>query len=143
MSSLTLGSANGCPRYDIVAHLSVASGPDAGESHRVPWLLLDDKVLASLDIADSPRVRARGLLGSDGIDGALLLRPARAVHTLGMRYAIDVAFCDADLVVLRTTRMAPHRIGRPCVKARSVLEAEAGAFERWGVVPGIQLEVRQ
>ena len=109
----------------------------------MPWLLLDDKVLASLDIADSPRGRERGLLGSDGIDGALLLRPDRAVHTLGMRYAIDVAFFDGVLTVLRNTRMAPHRIGRPCVKARSVIEAEAGAFERWGVVPGIQLAVRQ
>ena len=37
-----------------------------------------------------------GLLGRDGIEGALLLRPARSVHTLGMRFAIDVAFCDAD-----------------------------------------------
>lgn len=129
--------------HDIVAHQGVASGPDAGQSHRVPWLLRDDKVLASLDIADSPRLRARGLLGADGIDGALLLRPARAIHTLGMRFPIDVAYCDADLVVLRTHRMAPHRIGRPCVKARAVIEAEAGAFEHWGVAPGVQLEVRQ
>lgn len=109
----------------------------------MPWLLRDDKVLASLDIADSARRRARGLLGSEGIDGALLLRPARSIHTLGMRFAIDVAYCDADLVVLRTQRMAPHRIGRPCVRARAVLEAEAGAFEQWGVVAGVQLEVRQ
>ncbi len=109
----------------------------------MPWLLRDDKVLASLDIADSPRLRAWGLLGADGIDGALLLRPARAVHTIGMRFPIDVAYCDADFVVLRTVRMVPHRIGRPCLKSRCVIEAEAGAFERWGVAAGVQLEVRQ
>ena len=108
----------------------------------MPWLLRDDKVLASLDIADTARLRSKGLLGRDGIDGALLLRPARAVHTVRMRFPIDVAYCDADLVVLRTTRMAPNRIGRPCLKARCVIEAEAGAFERWGVAPGVQLEVR-
>ena len=106
------------------------------------WLLRDDKVLASLDVADTARLRSRGLLGRDGIDGALLLRPARAVHTVRMRFPIDVAYCDADLVVLRTVHMAPNRIGRPCLKARCVIEAEAGAFERWGVAPGVQLEVR-
>ncbi|MBL8778124.1 MAG: DUF192 domain-containing protein [Acidimicrobiales bacterium] len=108
----------------------------------MPWLLRDDKVLASLDVADTARLRSRGLLGRDGIDGALLLRPARAVHTVRMRFPIDVAYCDADLVVLRTAHMAPNRIGRPCLKARCVIEAEAGSFERWGVAPGVQLEVR-
>ena len=108
----------------------------------MPWLLRDDKVLASLDVADTARRRSRGLLGRDGIDGALLLRPARAVHTVRMRFPIDVAFCDADMVVVRTVRMAPNRLGRPCLKARCVIEAEAGAFEKWGVVPGVQLEVR-
>ena len=44
----------------------------------------------------------RGLLGRDGIDGAMLLRPARSVHSVGMRFPIDVAFCDQDLVVVRT-----------------------------------------
>ncbi len=59
-----------------------------------------------------------------------------------MRFPIDVAFCDADMVVVRTVRMAPNRLGRPCLKARCVIEAEAGAFEKWGVAPGVQLEVR-
>ena len=108
----------------------------------MPWLLRDDKVLASLDVADTARLRRRGLLGRDGIDGALLLRPARAVHTVRMRFPIDVAYCDADLVVLRTAHLVPNRIGRPCLKARCVIEAEAGSFARWGVVPGVQLEVR-
>ena len=108
----------------------------------MPWLLRDDKVLASLDVADTARRRSRGLLGRDGIDGALVLRPARAVHTVRMRFPIDVAFCDADMVVVRTVRMAPNRLGRPCLKARCVIEAEAGAFEKWGVAPGVQLEVR-
>jgi len=108
----------------------------------VPWLLLDETVLASLDVADTARRRTRGLLGRDGIDGALLLTPARAVHTVGMRFPVDVAYCDRDLVVVRTCRMAPNRLGRPCLKAHSVLEAEAGAFAQWGVAPGVRLEVR-
>jgi uncharacterized membrane protein (UPF0127 family) len=108
----------------------------------VAWLLRDGEVLASLEVAPSRRARARGLLGRDGIDGALMLSPSRAVHTLGMRFAIDVAFCDADLRVLRVVTMPRHRLSRPIWRSRSVIEAEAGAFARWNLRPGDQLEVK-
>jgi len=108
----------------------------------VPWLLREDEVLATLDVAEDRRSRRRGLLGRDGVEGALLLRPARSVHTLGMRFPIDVAYCDADLRVLRTVTLARHRIGRPCLKAHCVIEAEAGTFAHWELRPGDQLEVK-
>ena len=38
--------------------------------------------------------------------------------------------------------MRRNRIGVPVWKARTVVEAEAGAFERWGLHPGDQLELR-
>ena len=106
------------------------------------WLVHDDKVLATLEIAETRRDRHRGLLGRDGFEGALLLRPARSVHTLRMRFPIDVAYCDDDLVVIRTVTMPPNRVGRPCVRARAVLEAEAGAFSSWGLGAGDQLEIK-
>jgi uncharacterized membrane protein (UPF0127 family) len=105
------------------------------------WLVRDDEVLASLDVAASFRERRRGLLGRDGIDGALLLRGARSVHTLGMRFDLDVAYCDGNLVVLHVARMRPWRLAAPRWAARCVIEAEAGAFERWRLRPGDQLEV--
>jgi uncharacterized protein len=97
-------------------------------------------VLASLEVADARSSRRRGLLGRDSFEGALLLSPARSVHSLGMRFPIDVAWLDADLVVLRTVRLPPHRLTRPVRGARSIVEAEAGAFARWGLVVGDQLE---
>ena len=72
----------------------------------MPWLVHEGRVLSSLEIAESRRDRRVGLLGRDGIDGALLLRPARSVHTLKMRFAIDIAHLDRDLVVLSTTTMS-------------------------------------
>jgi uncharacterized membrane protein (UPF0127 family) len=108
----------------------------------VAWLLREGEVLASLEVAPTRRARAKGLLGRDGIDGALLLSPSRSVHTLGMRFAIDVAFCDGDLKVLRVVTMRRHRLSRPVWRARSVIEAEAGAFSRWNLRPGDQLEVK-
>ncbi len=106
------------------------------------WLLRDGEVLASLELATSTRARMRGLLGRDGVDGAMALRPARSVHTLGMRFPIDVAFCDRELVVLRTVTMARHRMGRPVRRSHWVIEAEAGSFARWNLRPSDQLEIR-
>jgi hypothetical protein len=106
------------------------------------WLLRDGEVLASLEVAGSRRARRRGLLGRDRIDGALLLQPARSVHTLGMRFPIDVAFCDADLHVLRVVRLRRHRVSRVVWRSRAVIEAEAGAFDRWNLRPGDELEVK-
>jgi len=109
----------------------------------MPWIVRDGQVLASVDVADSFGARLKGLLGRDGIDGALLLRPARSVHTLGMRFPIDVAHLDRDLHVLRTCTMRPWRLGRPVAHAHCVLEAEAGAFGSWELHPGDVLELRE
>jgi uncharacterized membrane protein (UPF0127 family) len=104
------------------------------------WLLRDGEVLASLEVATSRAERRRGLLGRDGIEGCLLLSPARSIHTIGMRFPIDVAWCDRDLRVLRTATVARHRLAWPVLRARCVLEAEAGAFARWDLHPGDRLE---
>ncbi|HUF34202.1 MAG TPA: DUF192 domain-containing protein [Acidimicrobiales bacterium] len=108
----------------------------------MPWLLRDGEVLAPLEVASTVGARTRGLLGRDGIEGALLLRPATSVHTLGMRFPIDVAHCDRDLVVLDVVRgMRPWRLGAPRRRCRAVVEAEAGSFERWRLAQGDRLEV--
>lgn len=106
------------------------------------WLLRDGEVLATLDTADSFATRLRGLLGRDEMEGALLIRPARSVHTFGMRFPIDVAFCDRDLVVVDTVTMGRHRLGRPRLRARCIIEAPSGAFARWNLQPGDRLEVK-
>ena len=108
----------------------------------MPWLVRDGEVLATLEVAESVRGRLRGLLGRDGIEGAFLMSPAKSVHTLGMRFPIDVAFCDRDMRVIAVVPMRRWRLGLPRLRARCVLEAEAGAFERWRLAPGDHLEVK-
>jgi len=109
------------------------------------WLLRTGEVLASVELATSRRDRRRGLLGRDGIDGALLITPARSVHTVGMRFPIDVAYCrraGEDLEVIDTATMEPWRVGKPRLRARCVIEAERGAFARWGLTRGDLLQVK-
>jgi uncharacterized protein len=106
------------------------------------WLVRDGDVLAAVEIANGSRARRRGLLGRDGIEGALVLRPCRHVHTFGMRFAVDVAFCDADGLVLRTTSLAPWRLSPVIRRSAFVIEAEAGAFDRWRLRTGDRVELR-
>ena len=106
------------------------------------WLVRDGDVLGTAEVARTAKSRRRGLLGRDGHDGALVLQPCRHVHTAGMRFPIDVAFCDAEGVVLRTVTLAPWRLSPYVRRAAFVVEAEAGAFERWRLRAGDRLELR-
>ncbi len=106
------------------------------------WLVSDARVLASAQVADDRAARRRGLLKRDGFEGALVIEPCRWIHTIGMRFPIDVAYLDADGVVIKTIQMRRHRMGIPVSRARRVIEAEAGAFARWGLRVGDLVEVR-
>jgi hypothetical protein len=108
----------------------------------VTWILRDGDVLAAAEVMDGWAGRAKGLLGRDGYDGAMVLPGIRSVHTFGMRFPLDVAFCDDDLCVLDVVRVPPLRMTRPRRRCRTVIEAEAGAFERWGLRAGDRLELR-
>ncbi|WP_320783918.1 DUF192 domain-containing protein [Streptomyces sp. CRN 30] len=103
--------------------------------------LLVGDVRVPLEIAASYRARTRGLLGRDGVDGAMLLTPAASVHTFRMRIPIDVAYLDRRFRVVAVRTMAPGRLGRPRLRARHVLEAEAGAMAGWGVRAGTEVRV--
>ena len=108
----------------------------------MPWLVSEARVLASAEVADDHPARRRGLLGRDALEGALVLRPCRWVHTIGMHFPIDVAYLDADGTVIKTIHMRRHRIGIPVWHSRLVIEAQAGAFARWGLHVGDVVEVR-
>ncbi len=107
------------------------------------WLLRDEEVLATAEIAATRKLRRKGLLGRDSIDGALVIRPCRHVHTIRMCFKIDVAFCDKDGFVLAIKSLAPNRLSRIVPRAGFVVEAATGAFERWHLRVGDQLEVRE
>lgn len=107
------------------------------------WLVTDGRVLASCEVAADRRSKRRGLLGRNGVEGAFVLPRCRWVHTLGMRIPLDVAYLDETGVVVKTVQMHRHRVGAPVWRARTVVEAELGAFGRWGLHVGDVVELRE
>ena len=53
-------------------------------------------VALEVDVAATRATRRRGLLGREslGATEGLLLTPCKAVHTIGMRFPIDLIFID-------------------------------------------------
>ncbi|MEZ2299505.1 DUF192 domain-containing protein [Variovorax sp. RCC_210] len=85
--------------------------------------------------------RTRGLLGRPRISGSegLLITRCSSVHTVGMRYAIDVVFLDRHGCVARVVEgLNPMRMAI-CLGAASVLELAAGQARRLALRPGLQL----
>jgi uncharacterized protein len=87
-----------------------------------------DVVCDECEIANRPWKRMRGLLGRSGLEPGqgMLFRPAGSIHTMFMRFPLDVVFCDRDLVVLGVERdLKPWRTaGRKGAKV--VIELPAG-----------------
>ena len=89
--------------------------------------------------------RTIGLLGRGelGEDEGMYFDRCHAVHTLGMRVAIDVLFLDASgTVVAIAASVRPWRAVVSARGASSVLEFPAGFCARAGVRVGDVLELR-
>ncbi len=87
-------------------------------------IVLADRV----QIATSWWARLKGLLGKAHLEPgeALIIPRCNAIHTMGMRFAIDVLFLKQDQII----KIAPHtRPGRLvfAVGADCVIELPAGA----------------
>src|ERR1022692_5280021 len=80
-----------------------------------------------LAVAETHWSRLRGLLGASADDfrngRGLWIRPCRGVHTLAMRFPIDVVYLDRDGTVVHLERnLRPWRFAPVRLQAVSVLE---------------------
>ena len=95
-----------------------------------------------IGIADTFLSRLIGLLGKSSLDdgSGLLIRPSSGVHTMWMRFAIDVIALDKELRVLKTwQRMRPWRLTPVSMKIHCVLELAPGQVQRLNIQPGDRL----
>ena len=93
------------------------------------------------EVADSASKRRTGLLKHERLEPGqgMWIVPCEAVHSFGMKFAIDVVYLDKKKRVRKTRPvMVPRRISG-CLLAHSVLELPAGTIESTGTLPGDQL----
>lgn len=91
-----------------------------------------------VEVADRFWSRAKGLLGRQHLapGDALLIKPCSSVHTVGMRFSIDVVFLDRHGQVKSIVRgLKPYRTAA-CAKAAGVLELAEGGCDLHGVNVG-------
>jgi hypothetical protein len=103
------------------------------------WLLRRGEVLASLDVDDRVASPATGRSEV----GALLRHDTRLVTGFGAKSAIDVAWLDAELIVRHLDHVGRFGVCFGPRDCQAMLSAERGAFERWKLAVGDQLEVRE
>jgi uncharacterized membrane protein (UPF0127 family) len=99
-----------------------------------------------LAVAETHWSRLCGLIGKAPGNFAqgrgLWIVPCRGVHTLGMRFPIDVIYLSRDNVVLHLERgLPPWRFAPVRFQAASVLELPEDTVRSTGTTIGDQLEI--
>jgi uncharacterized membrane protein (UPF0127 family) len=100
-------------------------------------------VASAIETAFDSSTRRRGLLGRDGLPrgAALVLAPCNAIHTVRMRFPIDVVFAARDGRITKIVRrLAAYRMAAS-MRAFATIEFPADATEEAGLSPGDRLVV--
>ena len=90
----------------------------------------DEAIASDVKLALSRADRRQGLLGKDCLDvsAALVLSPCWSIHTMFMRFRIDVVFVDRDGRAVRIVReLAPWRMA-VAPRAHAAIELPAGSL---------------
>ena len=94
--------------------------------------------------ADNFLTRLVGLLKRThlGPEEALWLMPSKGIHTIGMKFPIDVVFLNKDFLVLGLiSGMEPYRISGVHMRSYSVIELPNGTIKKSRTEIGDQLEI--
>jgi uncharacterized membrane protein (UPF0127 family) len=112
----------------------------------VPVINLSKKTWLATKVrkADNFLTRLVGLLKRKhlGPEEALWLMPSKGIHTIGMKFPIDVVFLSRkNLVQALISGMAPYRISGVHLTSYSVLELPNGTIKKSHTEVGDQLEI--
>jgi len=99
-----------------------------------------------LAVANTHWTRLRGLLGTAPDDfrngRGIWIVPCHGVHTLAMRFSIDVAYLDQDRIVIHIEReLRPWRFAPVRMQAASVLELPSQVLSETGTQMGDKIEI--
>ena len=93
-------------------------------------------------IADNSKTRKTGLLKHDRLESGegLWITPCEGIHTVGMKFPIDVLFLDKKRKVVKIRAAMPRWRMAASLFAHSVLELPSGTAQATRTTSGDQLE---
>ena len=99
-----------------------------------------------LEVADTHWSRLRGLMGTDASNfpagKGLWIVPCRGVHTLGMRFPIDVVYLNGDRVIVHIQeQLRPWRLAALRLNAATVLELPSSVVRQTGTIVGDKIDI--
>ena len=110
-------------------------------------ILRNDMIIFSeVKVADRFFTRLVGLLRTAGLteNQGLLLNKCNQVHTLGMKFPIDVIFLSKDGDILHMEQeMNPGKVSPHIKKAYWILELKSGSCKHYSLVINQRLVVKQ
>ena len=94
-------------------------------------------------LADTFFSRLKGLLCTKKLDQGkgLIIRPCNSIHTVGMKYAIDVVFLDSQDKIIKIINYMPAGMFSLCIGSSYVVELPAGTIEATGTVVGDKISL--
>jgi uncharacterized protein len=100
----------------------------------------------NLSVAGTHWSRLRGLMGKDAgsfpAGNGLWIIPSRGVHTLAMRFPIDVLYLDRDKHVVHVEEnLKPWRVAKVSMQTASVLELPGNTLKSSGTAVGDEIEI--
>ena len=100
-------------------------------------------IASSAGLAVNFMTRLIGLLGTKKLDKgkALVIRPCSSIHTIGMKYAIDVVFLDKQNKIVKIINDMPAGKFSLCSGSSYVIELPAGTIEATGTVVGDKISL--
>ncbi len=116
---------------------------EPGLSHRLENTRNGQTIAFALLTAFDSASRRTGLLRHDSLPegSALIIAPSNAVHTIRMRFAIDIAFVARDGCIVKVyTALPPWRMAA-ALRGFAVVELPAGALAAADTVVGDRLVV--
>lgn len=119
-------------------------GPRTREFLRISNPVRQSVLGDRIGVADTTLTRFVGLMGRGSLapGHGLLIRPSNGVHTLWMRFSIDVLLLDREYRVLSAYRnLRPFRLTSINWKASSALELPSGTIAVSNTQLGDQLEL--
>ncbi|MFC1975986.1 DUF192 domain-containing protein [Chloroflexota bacterium] len=97
-------------------------------------------------LANTFWLRLRGLLGAASLEKGegLILAGEKSIHTIFMKFPIDVVYVDKNYKVIRAdTNMVPYRLGPLVTQSAYVLEMPVGTIAETATEKGDQLKFEE